>query len=293
MADAEALGAFRAGQYAPDRLVISAAGAVDEAELLALSERLFGGEPASAGAASEPATFAAGFTAEARKLEQAHTVLLLPGVGARDDAYFAQRLFAEALGGGMSSRLFQEARERLGLAYAVDAYGESYADTGLMGVYAGTTAANAGRTAEGRRARDHRPDHGHRGRRAPALPSPAQGFAVHGAESSLARAEQAAGQVLLFDRLFTAGEIAEAVDAVGPADIRAFGTRMLDAAIVAGAVLGPKPALKAARRSSGAVRMKTRRGYRPAADGAAGVFRPRSCETPMTPLRLCGRRRAR
>jgi predicted Zn-dependent peptidase len=66
-----------------------------------------------------------------------------------------------------------------------------------------------------------------------------------GRESTLARAEQGAGQVLLFDRLFTTAEIAQWVDAVSAADIRAFGIGMLDAKAMAAAVLGPRPALKA------------------------------------------------
>ncbi len=245
LADAEALGAFRAGQYASDKLVISVAGAVEEDELLVLAEALFGHEPAVAGPANASAAFTSGFQVEHRKLEQAHTVLLLPGVGARDEAYFAQRLFAEALGGGMSSRLFQEARERLGLAYAIDAYGESYAETGLIGVYAGTAPDKAGRTAEVAArellALTARIEDAELNRCKAQL----KASLFMGRESTLARAEQGAGQMLLFDRLFTTAEIAAWVDAVSAADISAFGTRMLDAKAIAGAVLGPRPALKA------------------------------------------------
>src|SRR5690606_10117277 len=96
----------------------------------------------------EPARFVGGDAPEARRLEQAHLVVLLPGVGATDPDYFAFRVFAEALGGGMSSRLFQEARETLGLAYAIDAYADSYAEVGALGVYAGTGAADASRTLQ-------------------------------------------------------------------------------------------------------------------------------------------------
>ena len=244
-ADPAALGLFRTRQYAPDRLVVSAAGAVDEAEFLALVERLLGAEQAPEAVDDAAAAFVGGFTAESRRLEQAHTVLLLPGVGARDEAYFAQRLFAEALGGGMSSRLFQEARERLGLAYAIDAYGESYADTGIFGVYAGTAAGDAGKTAvvvaqqllslvdaiddaELKRCK-----------------AQLKASMFMARESPLARAEQAAGQTLLFDKLFSTGEIAEAIEAVGPGDIRAYGQRLLSTHKTAGAVLGPKSALKA------------------------------------------------
>ena len=244
-ADSAALLDFRAGQYAADRLVVSAAGAVDEAQLLALADRLFGGEPASVGPVSSAASFAPGFATEGRRLEQAHTVLLLPGVGARNEAYFAQRLFAEALGGGMSSRLFQEARERLGLAYAIDAYAEAYADVGMLGVYAGTTADNASRCAEVAAREILALTAGVAGSELDRCKAQLKASLFMGRESSLARAEQAAGQALLFDRLFTPAEIAEAVDAVGQGEIHAYGRRMLDAALVAGAVLGPKTALKA------------------------------------------------
>jgi predicted Zn-dependent peptidase len=245
LADAEALRSFRAGQYASDRVVISVAGAVDEDELLALAETLFGHEPAVAGPGNAPAAFAGGFRCEPRKLEQAHTVLLLPGVGASDQAYFVQRLFAEALGGGMSSRLFQEARERLGLAYAVDAYGESYAETGVLGIYAGTAADKAARTAEVAARELLSLTQGIGDAELNRCKAQLKAALFMGRESTLARAEQAAGQLLLFDQLFTPAEIAAWVDAVSAADIRAFGTGMLDARAIAGAVLGPKPALKA------------------------------------------------
>jgi predicted Zn-dependent peptidase len=244
-ADPAALGVFRASQYAPDRLVISAAGAVDEDELLALVERLFGSEPAIEGVQPAPATFAGGFAVETRRLEQAHTVLLLPGVGARDPAYFAQRLFAEALGGGMSSRLFQEARERLGLAYAIDAYGESYADTGIFGIYAGTAAGDASRTAEVVAAQllslAERIEDAELNRCKAQL----KASLFMARESPLARAEQAAGQTLLFDKVFSTGDIAQALDAIGSGDIRAFGETLLQPRQTAGAVLGPKSASKA------------------------------------------------
>jgi predicted Zn-dependent peptidase len=244
-ADPAALGLFRRHQYAPDRLVVSAAGAVEEGELLALVERLFGAEQPVDGIEPAPAAFADGFATEARRLEQAHTVLLLPGVGARDRAYFAQRLFAEALGGGMSSRLFQEARERLGLAYAIDAYGESYADTGIFGVYAGTAAGDAARTAEVVAAQllslAERVEDAELNRCKAQL----KASLFMARESPLARAEQAAGQTLLFDKLFSTAEIADAVDAVGPDGIHAFGEHLLAPRQTAGAVLGPKSALKA------------------------------------------------
>jgi predicted Zn-dependent peptidase len=245
-ADPASLEAWRAALYAPDRLVVSAAGAVEETELLALAQSAFGQLPAHVGAPQPPPpVFTAGVAARLRKLEQAHLVLLLPAGGARDDDYFAQRLFVEILGGGMSSRLFQEARENRGLAYAIDAWSDTYADGGMLGVYAGCAAADAGQLAgvcasqilsltgrvtdaELARAKAQLKAHMFMAR-----------------EQPLSRAEQAAGQALLFNHLYSPADLAEAIDAVQPADIARIGQRMLAPGLTAGAVLGSKAALGA------------------------------------------------
>jgi predicted Zn-dependent peptidase len=253
-ADRAALAAFHASLYAPDAVVISAAGAVDEGELRALAEQLFA-EPARA-AAPPPlavATFTAGQAPLARSLEQAHLVLLLPAPGTLDPDYFALRLFAEILGGGMSSRLFQEVREHRGLAYAIDAFADTHADAGLLGVYAGTSpkdAAEAARVAAGQVEAMVLHVQDAELKRAKAQLKAATFMAR---ESVLARAEQTAGQLLTFNRLYTVAETAAAIDAVTAADIQRLGARMLDAKACACAVLGPKRALSAGRAFQGAL----------------------------------------
>ncbi|HEX8569866.1 MAG TPA: pitrilysin family protein [Caulobacteraceae bacterium] len=240
-----AVAEWRARLYAPDRLVVSVAGAVDEDEALRLAERWFGGEPAAPAPEPDGAAFAGGAVDEIRRLEQANLVLLLPGPGVRDPDYFAFRLFAEVLGGGMSSRLFQEAREKRGLAYAVDAYAESFEDTGLLGVYAGTAAADAAPlarlAAEQIRALADAPTESELARAKALL----KGSLFIARESTLSRAEQAAGQALLFDRLFTSAELSQAIDAVTLEDLRRLGERLLSPGRSAGAVLGPKRAMGA------------------------------------------------
>ncbi len=245
-ADVAALSDFRARQYAPQNLVVSVAGAVDEDELLALVERAFASPAGDAGEAPVRARFEGGSAREARRLEQAHTVLLLPGVGARDEAYFVQRLFAEALGGGMSSRLFQEAREKLGLAYTIDAYAEGYEDVGVLGIYAGTAAVDAGRTAEVCADQILALSEQVQARELARSKAQLKAHLSMARESPLARAEQAAGQTLLFDRLFTSEQIAQAIDAVEAEELRAYGRSLLESGRMASAVLGPKPALEAA-----------------------------------------------
>ena len=242
----EALAAWRDVLYAPETLVVSAAGAVDEDRLLKLAERDFGAmAPGAAAPASAPAVFAGGLRRTAKSLEQANLVILLPAIGATDPDYFALRLLAEILGGGMASRLFQEAREKRGLAYAIDAYAETYADVGVLGVFAGCAAADAAELA--RVTADEL-----KGMAEVAEPELARAKAqLKGAmfmsrESALARAEQAAAQVLLFGRPLDPEEIAANVDAVTPADLARLAGRILAPRRVAMAVLGPKAALPAA-----------------------------------------------
>ena len=245
-ASAARLSAYRASLYAPDAIVVSAAGAVDEDELLALAEAAFSG-PAEAAAPADPAAarFVGGAARAARDLEQAHLVLLLPAPGLRDPDYFALRLFAEILGGGMSSRLFQEVREHRGLAYAIDAYADCYADAGVLGVYAGSAAETAADTA--RVAAEQIAALTHRAQDAELARAKAQLKAATfmAAESTMARAEQAAGQLLTYGRLFSIAETAQAIDAVTAADLGRVGERLLRGGLCACAVLGPKRAMPA------------------------------------------------
>ena len=244
----ETLAAFHAGLYAPGAIVISAAGAVDEAQVLELANARFGpATTAQSPATPRAPTFVGGDVVETRTLEQAHVVLQLPAVGSRDPDYFVLRLFAEILGGGMSSRLFQEVRENRGLAYAIDAYADTYAQTGVLGVYLGAAAADAAeaaRVAAGEIVALANKVGDDELARAKAQLKAATFMAR---ESTLARAELAAGQTLLFDRLYTIAETAEAIDAVTAADITRLGGQILASGACATAVLGPKRAGPAGR----------------------------------------------
>jgi predicted Zn-dependent peptidase len=245
-ADPAMLEAWRARLYAPDQVVVSAAGAIDEDELLQLAERLFGVAETRDPLAPATAAFTGGRAAEARRLEQAHLVLFLPGVGATDPDYFAVRVFTEALGGGMSSRLFQEARERLGLAYAIDAFAESYQDTGLIGVYAGCAAKDATALAKVVAAEFHKLAQGVGGAELARAKAQLKAALFMARESLSARAEQAAAQLLVFGRLLTTQEIAEAIDAVDADDLSRLAGRLMAPKLSAPAVLGPSRALGAA-----------------------------------------------
>ncbi len=251
-ATAATLSAYHRTLYASDRIVVSAAGAVDEDELLALAQAAFGDatspDPGAACGVETPkdGVFGGGSWAETRKLEQAHLVILTPGVGARDPDYFAGRLFAEALGGGMSSRLFQEAREVRGLVYGIDAYCESYEDCGVFGVYAGTAAADAAETARVTAQQIQALADGVTPTELARAKAQLKASLFMARESPLSRAEQAAGQLFLFDRLFSPAELAHLIDEVDIAQFQRLGSRLAAEPRAAIAVLGPRKAADAA-----------------------------------------------
>jgi predicted Zn-dependent peptidase len=190
---------------------------------------------------------------ERRRLEQAHVVILLPAPGVTDPGYWPLRVFAEALGGGMSSRLFQEARERLGLAYAIDAYAECYADVGVLGVYAGCAAADAGRLAQvaAGEIRSLAAMIGDAELRRAKAQLKASLFMSR--ESLLARAEQAAAQYLALGRLASSSEMAAAIDAVSAEAIFDVGVRLTADRLCTVSVLGPKAAMDAPARFEAAL----------------------------------------
>ena len=119
-------------ELVPSRLILSASGKVDATEILKSAERLFGDMENWPGVPIGPAEFSGGVRNDRREFEQAHWCLGLPGLAASDPRLPALSIFVQALGGGMSSRLFQQLREERGLAYSVSAWQQAYADTGIV-----------------------------------------------------------------------------------------------------------------------------------------------------------------
>jgi predicted Zn-dependent peptidase len=132
-------------RYRPQNVVVAAAGNVDHSRLVRLVRKGFarsgvlddGTPPAPARVGGTPPPVRGGVQLVPRHIEQANLVLGVPGMSRTDDRRFALGVLNAALGGGMSSRLFQEIREKRGLAYSVYSYASQYADAGLVGVYVG------------------------------------------------------------------------------------------------------------------------------------------------------------
>ena len=130
---------FIAQHYGPEQLILSAAGAVNHDEIVRLAQATFGHLKPVSSMVPQPGSFSGGEHREIKGLEQAHFTLALEAPGYRSDDIYAAQIFATALGGGMSSRLFQEIREKRGLCYTIYSQVGSYDDTGLLTIYAGTS----------------------------------------------------------------------------------------------------------------------------------------------------------
>ncbi len=238
----ETLRGYMDAAYGADRMILAAAGSIDHDTLTALAERHLAGLPARPGNGAAAAQYRGGEFRRARKLEQAHIVFGLPGIANLDPEIYALGLFSTMLGGGMSSRLFQEVREKRGLVYSIYSFSSAYRDGGLFGVYAGTGADKLGELSKvvageivglARNAGEDELARARAQMRASLLMS---------REGSGARAEQLAGQMLVFGRPIPAAEILAKIDAVDRAAIERIGARLTKGKLTL-AALGPVKAL--------------------------------------------------
>ena len=214
-------------QYRPQRLVISAAGKVDPGHILLLAEALFGDLEDSAPPAIEPAHFIGGVRSDRRSAEQTHLALAFPGLAALHPQAPALSLFAQAVGGGMSSRLFQELREDRGLAYSVYAWTQGFADTGLFAV---NLAADKARATEAlnlaletvkRAAEELTEAELNRAR------AQIEAAILMALETPQGRADAMARSIEIFGRIMTAEEMLAELRAVDVASARQAGAAML------------------------------------------------------------------
>ncbi|HWE47492.1 MAG TPA: pitrilysin family protein [Caulobacteraceae bacterium] len=239
----ETMEAWRQALYAPERTVISVAGALDEDEVLRLAESSFGHvQPTGAVPQAEPQTFIGGVAVQARRIEQANLVWILPGPDSQDEAWYAARLFSEILGGGMASRLFQKAREDRGLAYTIYAWCASYEGAGQIGVFAGSAAESAEPLGALVAEQILEMGEGVSNEELARGKAQLETSLFMARESPLGRAERAAAQTLLFDRILSPEETRAGVEAVTVEDLRKLVADTLAPRLTASATLGPKAA---------------------------------------------------
>jgi predicted Zn-dependent peptidase len=134
----ERIAGYLHDNYGAGSMVLSAAGKIEHERLVDMAATSFARLPRESVAKTGPASYAGGDLREVRDLEQVHILLGFPGMSFTDPDYYAAAVLSTVLGGGMSSRLFQEIREKRGLVYSIYSFAHAYRDGGIFGVYAGT-----------------------------------------------------------------------------------------------------------------------------------------------------------
>jgi predicted Zn-dependent peptidase len=247
---------YMATNYRAGAMTLIASGAVEHGAMVRLAEDLFGGLKSGAIPAPPPARYTGGEFRLEEDLEQAHLAFALPGLANADPDFFVAQIHATALGGGTSSRLFQEAREKRGLCYSIYAFANGFQDSGFLGIYAGTGEKEAGEIAavvagemeamaanlteaEVARAR-----------------AQIKVSLLMGLERPGTRAEQIACQLFALGRLQSPAEIVAHLDAIDAAQVRGYAARVMQCAVPAMAAVGPVSRLESharfARRFGGA-----------------------------------------
>ncbi|MFY9239597.1 MAG: pitrilysin family protein [Roseovarius sp.] len=230
---------FVGQHYVPGQMILSAAGAVDHDALVQAAEALFGDMQMAAAPDAPLAKFAGGEARTIKALEQAHFALAFESPDYADPLIHAAQIYSTALGGSMSSRLFQEIREKRGLCYTIYAQAGAYSDTGMMTVYAGTSADQLGDLAGitidemKRAASDMRPDEIERAR------AQMKAGLLMGLESPSNRAERLARMVQIWGRVPGLEEVVEKIDAVTLKDVRDLAEKIVARAPAAMALYGP------------------------------------------------------
>lgn len=230
-------------RYRPSDLVVAVAGNFKHEDVVRQTKRAFAADgflterakpsiPRSAGAVKHQGV--GEFRVLPKETEQAHVLLGMPGLSRDDERRFALGVLNAALGGGMSSRLFQEIREKRGLAYSVYSYSQQFAGSGLFGVYAGCQPSKVHEVLKiTRDLLADVADNGLRDEELERAKGQARGGLVLGLEDTGSRMSRIGKSELMFGDLKTIDQMLADIDAVTPEDVRG----------VASALLGKRPTL--------------------------------------------------
>ena len=230
---------FVSQHYRPGQMILSASGAVDHDELVRAAEALFGDMEGASETIAPTARFAGGESRTVKSLEQAHFALAFESPDYCDPRIYAAQIYASALGGSMSSRLFQEVREKRGLCYTIYAQAGAYADTGMMTIYAGTSGAQMPDLAQitidemKRAADDLSMAELDRAR------AQMKAGLLMGLESPSNRAERLARMIQIWGRVPELQEVVDRIDAVTLDDLRTLAETTISPAPAALALYGP------------------------------------------------------
>jgi predicted Zn-dependent peptidase len=233
------LSTFVSENYGANQMILAAAGAVDHDKIVLQCEEIFGDLVARKQSPVLPGHFQGGEIRQVKDLEQAHFALAFESPNYKNPDIYTAQVFATAFGGGMSSRLFQEIREKRGLCYSIFASAGAYCDTGTLTMYAGTSGDKVAELAnitmdELKRAADDMSEV-----EVARARSQMKAGLLMGLESPSSRAERLARMVAIWDRIPSLDEVVAQIDGVTTETVRNFAGLMSAGAPAAMALYGP------------------------------------------------------
>ena len=219
---------FRATHYTPDRIVVALAGSLRRQEAEAFARRFAHLAPAPH-RKLRPARYAPHLTVRKKRIEQNHLCFGFPGLPAESEDRYAMQYTAAILGGGMSSRLFQTLREKLGLCYSVYTFGSSFHGTGMEGIYAAVSKENEEKALRAIADQIHRlQDEGVPQDELARTREQIKSNVLMGLESTSGRMNRLGKNVLMLGRMAEPDELIERFDAVTAEDVLALARRCYD-----------------------------------------------------------------
>ncbi len=233
------LESYMQANYRAGGMSLVASGAVEHACMVDLAARHFGDLRRGEAPKGERARYGGSDIRVEEDLEQVHITWAFPGLPSGDDALFAAQVYVTALGGGMSSRLFQEIREKRGLCYSIYAFANSFVDGGMVGIYAGTGAREAAEISALVACEMQELARAANAEEIARAKAQLRSGLLMGLERPSARAELIAAHLLAYGRVVPISEIREKLEAVSVEDVRHFGETMMATTRPAIAAIGP------------------------------------------------------
>ncbi len=224
--------------YTQANTVVAAAGNLQHEQILDLVQRHFADLPATPILRAVPGVYAGGEFREARDLDQVHIVLGFPSVAYADPAFYPTMLLSTLLGGGMSSRLFQEVRERRGLVYSIYSFTAPAMDGGLFGIYAGTGESEAAELVPVTLDELHKVQQDVNEAELGRARAQVKAGLLMSLESTGSRCEQLARQIQVFGRVIPTAETVARINAVTAIEVQDAAAQLFRAAPTL-AAMGP------------------------------------------------------
>ncbi len=244
--DRDTVLAYMQGHYSGSRMVFAAAGNLEHDKVVKLAEAAFSKLPEKSELKRELPVYTGGDHRDERDLEQVHLVLGVNGLSYLDDDFYTASVLSTLFGGGMSSRLFQEIREKRGLVYSIYSFLSSYTDGGLFGIYAGTGADEVKELLPLIRDEMLRLHDGITDDEIGRARAQLKASILMSLESTTSRCEQMARQIGIYGRPMTVEETVEKIDAVSAKGLKDVAERLVTGPVTLTAVgpcaqLGERP----------------------------------------------------